>query len=771
MNIKVYDFMGASCCKSYQIKVSLPAEEKSHQELGQLLITPKKTSNHNKRPYLQQSNQVQIEDLLDEQGNTDYSNAHWLNDILASDEAMKQHLGDYFNAALTPSISDQIDWHLICIPDYYSALKQELILRQFPYNRAQTRLLWRSVALCIQHMPQLIRTGAQVGSSVAVLELMDDSYSLSLLHIAIDNGQLVPRRRAYQVDSQNYLVQQSERLRPQYTCYDSIADEFYRHSYQKGEGKKLVLSSQGYQLKEFLAYDPKIFSCSHPILEKADFCLIHGSHRAKEIHLPRNKPAITSNNDDLLQGAAKFIQASTAHQATYLDEAEALSIIVQDRQNQCIVAETLIPANSNCRGGERIVGDINKSCLLNAQSDTIVFYLLHGEVQRDIKLKELRHQFPSKTPCDQILKLHPSMIPGQGIAEVEVEAYPLLNKFMHLNFLEMHTSDKSINSLEADIELAYPIDFPEVESCPIKWSKVKGQINNYLRTGRFKSDMGSLFAQLGRKSGTKAQGIEALSLTNVFGTKSRPQEEIDFFEQLFSKLHRDYKRFVSTDDPRLKDLVRLCAWTYQSADPHMSAIAKHALNHMRNKLAHDERFPTAYHTLAACCLPTHQHRAQFLQFFMRHAQERIDEALIYPSLMLMSPYVQKKQGRGKLPEVRKVDYWILALTRIFMQYDDFLKIISTATCNEFGSYLIIILKSYLVNSKGDRYINAILKCQIFLLKRRRYDPSFMDEKSLNYQALNDILIDSNLPLAKLLTNFLQGKGSIQGLPTLLDDNA
>ncbi len=778
MIIDTFDFHGNRERVRYLLDSSetrplLNHREKAHiTHILQQFIEPRNAESSNKRSYLQNPKHPIIEDLFDEHGYPDYSNSHSCDDILEHAVKCSQRLGDYLTALNEHAEqSAAADWNVITVPDSYSALHQECILRQFPLARSKTRLLWRSVAICIASMDKLELHGAREGARVAVIDIFDHHYTISILSLAKDGDTLVPRRSVYKESrSDRYHCIHRPRFMGHFTSYDSEADEFYCRTYQNGVGSYVVYTATGFQHREFHPVRKESLTLEHLLLKNIDYCIINGHDRVAEI---KHSPLITAKiiigeGHELSRGAALFIWKSHLHAPTYFDECEELAIIVQNTKAQTIEAETLIAADSNCRGGDTIMGKANQSCALAAESDTASFYLIMGDISRSTKLKELTHQFPVMSERVQPLTLHPSMIPGQGIARVEVDAMPLLPNRVELDFLRMTESEKSMDSLAEGMELAFPVDFPEVESCPKKWAKVRQEICTYLTTRDFKSEMGGLFAKSDQKLGPAATGMDALQLINVFGTNSMPAEDDGFFEQLFENLANDYEVFKRRQDTRLDSLIRLIAWTYQCDDPHISRIAQSCLNDMRQS----ETIKPQYHTLASCCLASHRERWVYVRLFLKQACRQVEDAGIDPNLYFCSPYVRMVAPYKRLAKIERVDNWIRSMARIFMSYSDFFKDCREEDCSKLAHYLFIILQSYYENDKNEQYVNCVIRCYIFLLKRRRYDSSFIrDENGVLYTAMSELLNKINSSFSSVLLNFLQGKGSINGLPALMDTDS
>jgi hypothetical protein len=149
-----------------------------------LLIYP---SNHpNAKPYLQDFGKPSTEDI----GGT---GCHFLGAILHAQDAEK--LRDYFEQLY--ALVGGLRW-VILVPDDWSALWQETVIRAVPLPRQNVFLLWRSVAALIGGLETL--RGVEAGNSVTVADIRDShGVMLSRLTLAkeIESEGLVPQRKAF----------------------------------------------------------------------------------------------------------------------------------------------------------------------------------------------------------------------------------------------------------------------------------------------------------------------------------------------------------------------------------------------------------------------------------------------------------------------------------------------------------------------------------------------------------------------------------------------
>lgn len=804
MIIDTYDLAGSFLASRYEEKSDWDVHRKplTSREVPQLLICPDDAHAGNRLPYLQDKKNPSIVDFFDAEGLLNFDSAHWIRDILEEIKEVLKELKEvkpydkedkrsdilerlkvylsllsaYFHALLASSASHDkkvsVDWNILVIPDSYSATKQEYILRRCTFPRSQTRLLWRSVSICLGLMDELIAAGAKEGADVAILDIVDDGYSVSILKLANDDGQLVPQRSAFSSRNTAYLEKYGENYAESRTCDSEEGNLFYKNTYKDGVDRALVYANGRFIEKAFERSGKQPFVLADEMLHASSFCIVRGAARVEFINESSLKRPrlIMADDDAACLGAARFALRSDKKLPTYFDECEALSIILQNTREQKILTKTLIYANSRCRGGEEIIGDTYDKSILPAESDTAQFYLLSGGVDPKKKLKELKHQFKQMTSDAQLLTLYPSMIPGQGIAVVEVDGAPLLKERVRLELLEMKKSEETLDSLTKEMKknLAYPVDYPEIEALEKHWKKAKKGIDDYLEYGKIDS---GLFAKSDYKD-RLALGIKALERTNVFGSSRSSRKPIDdvTLDKLFFLMLRDYEQCQKKNDKdRIDDIVRMAAWTYQAHHICIKKISTSCLDYIISRLKVDKSFRPQYHTMMAYCLPSHNERKQYIKEFLKHAKKRIVCCRINIDIGDEAPYVSSARFFTKnLSEIDKVDRWLEALSKMFMNYNNLFECIEENDCRLLVDYLIIILASYITNGKGERYINPILYSLLFMLKRRRYYPDFMLKDSQHAKAIRHwVGRNQDLPEGKKLLKFLDGKGSIQDLPALI----
>lgn len=771
----------------------------SSWDMPQLLICPVDARAGNRLPYLQDKKNPCIVDFFDAEGLLNFDSAHWIRDILEEIKEVKEVkpydkkdrrsdilerlkvylslLSAYFHALLASSASHDkkvsVDWNILIIPDSYSATKQEYILRRCSLPRSQTRLLWRSVSICLGLMDELIAAGAKEGNEVAILDIADDGYSVSILKLANDDGQLVPQRSAFSSRNTAYLEEYSENYAESRTCYSEEGNLFYKNTYHDGLAEALIYANGRFIEKSFERSDKQPFVLADEMLHASSFCIVRGAARVdfrNDSKLGKSS-LIMADDDAACLGAARFALRSDKKLPTYFDECEALSIVLQNTQEQKVLAHPLIDKNIHCRGGETIFGHTCGESKLLAESDTAQFYLLSGDVDRKKELKVLEHKFKDPTVKNEQLLLYPSMIPGQGNAVVEVGSVdwaPLLKARVRLDFLHnMNDSTETLDSLECKMDLAYPVDYPEIEASETLWKKAKPYVDDYVNHGII-YDSG-IFAKSKYINRGAAETTKSLERVNVFGSSTRLIDDTTL-DKLLSRMLLEYKEYQKKKDKdRIEDIVRMAAWTYQAHHRCIKEISTSCLKYIISCLKEENSFPTQYHTMMAYCLPSHDERKQYIKEFLKHAKKRIVYSGINIDIGDEDPYVSSARFfTKKLSEIDKVDRWLEALSKMFMNYNNLFEGIEENNCRLLVDYLIIILASYITNGKGERYINAILYSLLFMLKRRRYYPDFMLKDSPHAKAIRHwVGRNQDLPEGKKLLKFLDGKGSIQDLPALI----
>lgn len=746
MSTGVFDLTGT---KRYYCGHSIDEEDfeiSNSIRLRDLLIYPIDPTS-NRQPYLQDYVQPSLEDIHQGGMHFSYNTCHFLANILGNllDNAAYKQLNDYFyyqNGVLQEELNKiappiSIDNNILLVSDDCDGETQEKILRACHIPRNKVFLLWRSVATFLGVEDFLITHGAQDGNKVAIVDERAGHVYVSILTIMEDDGFLVPCRKSF-LNHDNYTVWNFDLHVP---IPDDAETEFWKYTHNC-YGRWVVPTQNGWRERDFPVPAIPGYIIPLEIANNIDFCIVIGDVNVSNIP---NERLFHATGKDIATGAGRFAVRQANGLPTYFDQCEPLIFIVQDTQNETIVPVELIPGNEFCRGGDEIKGDINTNFYLEKANSSVYFLLNVGPVGSQTPLKELTHEFSAETAENQPLRLHPSMIPGQGIARVEVEAHPLLRENVLLDFLKMQLSIKTIASLQEKIPRSFPIDIPEVDADTSLWDRVN--ISIYLHTG-IVNDSG-MFAKT-RWPNLGCPGIERFKRINVFGTNPQncvPDVEENILQQLYQKIAQDYNMHHDTDD-----YIRLAAWTYQKDNPVFREMIADTMNHMRDKAFHYMACRPLIQEYTLCAnMLSHQQQGEFFNFFNRRA----DDAF------------QRAQGN----HISGVDHWLRALSGILMYNRDTLEDISTEICIDCAQNLSCILSYYRQELKAGQYVKVVITCLLFLLKRRRYDRGFLrdgdDKQNIIDECNNirDLLFYQNIhPLCEALINFIEGHGTLEGIP-------
>lgn len=757
MNTGVFDLTGT---KRYYLGQSLGKSDfkvSTSIRLSDLLIYPTEEES-NRQPYLQDYASPSLEDLHRGGMAFNYDSCHYLADMLKQldDDGYKQ-LNDYFyyqNGLLVDAIGKQhppviIDTNILLVSDDCDGEKQEKILRACHFPRNKTFLLWRSVAAFLGAKDFLTANGAQDGDNVAVVDEREGHVFVSMLKIKKEKTFLVPCRKSFSHNN-NYPVWN-------YNLKVSVPDneetKFWKHTYNC-PGRWVVPSKNGWKEQDFPVPTVPEYVIPQTVAKTVNFCIAIGNIK---VTCQNDIPKYQANREDIATGAGRFAVRQANGLPTYYDQCEPLIFIIQDSTNETIVPIELIKGNELCKGGAKIIGEINKDFYLEQENHSISFLLNVGNVNSQTPLKELIHDFGFESNKIQPLILHPSMIPGQGIAQVEVEAHPLLAENVLLDFLKMHPSNKTIASLEEDIPRSFPIDIPDVEASIGLWDKQS--VSTYLDTG-IVIDSGMFAKTIWPYS--KCKGIERFRRINVFGTN--PDNRVPnvgelILQRLFNKIAKDYQN-SHFNGKKKNDFIRMAAWTYQKDNPLFASMISDTMERMRLAV-HSTRHPFPQEFTLCANMLSHQQQGEFIDCFIKRCIEVIRA-------------VSKKTN--SFPEITGVDSWIRAVFGLLMYNSDALKDVSTETCNKCAVLLYIILTCYHRNEKSVQYVKRVISSLLFLLKRRKYDKSFLkdgENKQMIIDECNlireDLFYQDIHTLCKSLIDFMNGKGTLEGIPAGNDE--
>lgn len=770
MKTNLFDLTGKECFCCAESRGSDNVQKITAIPLHSLLIYPR-NSDVNKSPYLQNPMMPTIEDFYTEDGKFDFSKSFFLSGMLAGDiiDEKREHLQKYFNSQLgiLPEF-DSSNSNILLVPDDYDSEKQEKLLRSCGLPRNKTLLLWRSVAICLGAEEELIFAGVKEGDKIAIVDAQSSGcINISILTMRYDGTKLVPARSSFN-KKENYPVvnERTNCLKINTLNNDKMVvdkgREFWRHTWQRN-GEFYVPDGNSWKKRTFEKYRrhyPGDLSCS--LKNKIDFYVITGEIQIDFIKYLNPTKVIREKveRNYALMGAGRFSVRNAKGLPTYFDECESLYFIVQDLNEEKIVPKELIKGNEFCRGGQEIIGVTNRDFVLGKDNDSVSFLLHVGEINNKTHLRELIQEFGRTAIADQPLILSPTMIPGQGIASVTVEASPLLKEKVKLDFLKMSFANddgkpKTIEYLQKIMPRSYPVDFPEAEASANLWDTYcRDEIRRFMNHN-IPPESGCFYHS--KFPNAKFGGIEALKRINVFGTRIDAQYPIldrNYLHKVFEKIADEYKK---TSDLRY---IRLAAWTYRCGVDVFQCIINDVLEKIKKK---SKGLPTSLQTeeFSVCA---NMLSLEEQKFFFQSFNKYVD------------PIVCVARDNKHRTTISNVDNWIRALLWILIYSNELLKKISSSECNQCMYNLYIIWKNYMqhkTSSTQEIYIRRVICCMLFLLRRRKYDHDFLRvettpvfgkimslQKVVEQESYNLFYTSAKIELANAFFEYLENKGRL-----------
>ncbi len=742
MIVDVYDLMSTLCCSRYKVDtVTSDYILLERKRLSDVLIWPDSSKNRNQPPYIQERKRPILRDLVGESGEFCYKHCFILSDFLQMEHQDAKKIEAYFRALRSSSYAfdRSADRNVILIPDNFDSSLQEKILRSCALPRSTTSLLWRSVATCLGNL-SLIKQLANKDEQVKIIDCQQRYRDESVLNLINEGHTLVPQRRAYKKG-------------PYYPCHNEYnggdvflpANEFYRYTYF-GSFKDCVVWNPGE--RQF---------------EKKNFV------RARKIKLYIELGGCKTevNRFSVSDGAALYVARKVCGKSTYYDECTGLYIVVQDLEREEIYAKELIAPNAKCSGGEEITGTVNTDCFIDKGADSVRFRLVdaYGD---DVPLKVLDYDFKmGAMKKREPLELHPSMIPGQGIARVRVIGESQLREEVELDLLEMTEPDppETVNSLRSSIKHSYPVAIPAVAADAKLWHKALPDVNRYMKDRKYRKQ--EMFSYCGYANPQSSDVQDRLNRINVFGYAENRQLPVyagSFdFESLFDYMAKDYSFCIKRGDTYgAYSVLSMISRTYQGGNIVFSPIKCDVLRQVE-VCSWAENASINPHVMTACAnlLRTQDELKRFFGAYVRKLSNII-----------------RHYGRRKtdVPLFKGSQHWDRAMCELLIANNGMLENISTDDCNHCMENLITLLPSYYYQEKP-RLCFGVLKVILFLLMRRRYDKSFLKEGCKlrqNAEAaltiLKQLMPKANSSdaqrvqeLSNIVLKYVQGKGTLDDL--------
>jgi hypothetical protein len=354
-----------------------------------------------------------IEDFYTKNGNLDFSNSIFLSEMLTGeiDNNKREHLRKYFHYQLgiLPDF-DSSNFNILLVPDNYDAEKQEKLLRCCNLSRNKTLLLWRSVAICLGAEDELLTAEVKEGDKIAIIDAQSSgTLNISILTMKYDGDKLVPARGSFN-RTEKYPVVDADTECSGISCLSDDSWEFWKHTWQR-DGEFFVPDGDSWAKRTF-EKNHRSYSDIAPysLRNEIDFYVVSGDIQIDFIKYLDPSKVICENaeNNFALKGAGRFSVRNANDLPTYFDECESLYFIVQDLLEEKIVAKELIKGNEFCRGGQNIIGVVNRDFVLGKDNDSVSFLMHVGDITNSTHLRELIQEFGKTAVEDQPLILSPS---------------------------------------------------------------------------------------------------------------------------------------------------------------------------------------------------------------------------------------------------------------------------------------------------------------------------------------------------------------------------
>ncbi len=771
MILNVFDITTKFELRQYNVDLSMSEETINERDkpfpLSRSLIYPKE--NVNRTPYIQNCNSPEVSDIICGD-HPDYKNIFLVSEIFKDLDENKNDAANKLKAYFSYQYSDiatnfnlEDSFNIVLVPDVFSSMTQEYILSSGVFSRENTILLWRSVASVIGI--DFEKRGAQEGDNILVVDTCcEKCYGTVLTLKKHERGKqlkLVPQRKAYIEKNKETNYPNVFYFKKQTSIPNEVYDFFLR-TYWGTREQKFYAPINGIW-SEYVS--PKIenqVNITSENLKGIKYCVILGETLADiPFSFARERIIVDYNCTSTFDGAAKFYYRKKNELPTYLDQCEALRLVVQNRDMETIDAKTLIEEDDQCVGGEIKKGYVNRECYIEPQNRFAKFFLILGD--KDSQLKILKQDIGKESTHKQNLTLTSEMIPGQGIAIVQVEAKPLIENSIKLDFLKMENSEKSLVSLQNELKRSFPIDMPLVKADPDLWDRTKQEVLDYLNNNVINKTK-SMFSK-SQYPYANTTGIERFQRVNVFGNdpeKNKPNTDEKILSRLYLKLHDDYFNYKPQSD-----IASIIAWMYiNDKDKYFKDIVSDVIEKVEEAANSESPIKKQYLTFCANNLTS----KDLLVRYFNACCLRL-----------------KKSLRTSSSNKNKSTEWIRGLAEMLMFNNEMLSIFSDDksleskpkyTCTDCMWYLIETFDIWVDEKRSVKSFRYVLKAMLFLLKYRKYDKTFIRESDVaTLELYYAILASTDTKKLKKLScfngikdligcfrDYINGNGSLDGIP-------
>lgn len=666
---------------------------------------------------------------------------------------------------------------ILLVPDALPVESQQRLLSWFGRNKS--RLLWHSVAVSLGNEEHLKK--CEEHAKVAIIdEFSNIGLFTSKIEIKLENGRAVPCHKIYKrADgkiSSWYLSRQEENIS---NALEKVNNDRLLAAYKLHKEREYVDIDKlsGLPVKRNMGLD---FQFDPVKIQNA--ALVISSERSTVYGLNKRENVIKCNiAESGFTGALKFFEYFRDGKIPYYDECESFSVICQNKKEEIEYFE-LIKANAYLPGGTVTKGvEIGNLCILKGSINAQFKFHLGNVRDNNAQLRQYTQDFPIEKPLeeDRALLLSPSVIPGQGYAEVLIEdnnsdkLFPPIEldwKHMELAFQNGEMVTKAY--LEKHLERSFPPDVPPVIS---KYA-VEG-VSKHLSvelSAFVKLDLRyDMFFNLSTWPyiNDKKKGIERFVRQNVFGSYSEKnghkysfpkvrgiseQDYINAFNEIAkiynvnnSNITKHIGAYFMGDDDQI---VRFLAWSYLRYDlegkllPQLTKATNKVIKHLEEKEGYS--CPASYASYLANMIVIPSEFERVFRVFYR--------ALRY------------KNGG--------VSNWCRAMYQILM-YTPFIYGKSDVIAKYVVPCMLELVKRLTdeVDNRKWKAVDTILRVMLYLLKRRVIDKDFCKRENPDevYDTVRHALCYAKTKIGRdkflqdtidIIIKYMDGAGTLDGIP-------
>ena len=483
---------------------------------------------------------------------------------------------------------------------------------------------------------------------------------------------------------------------------------------------------------------------------------------------------LCGNDSLLVDGARECLRRMSLKETPYFDELDSLALVVTTRDERVEFSKPLVRHTERWPGGKKFITDEKQSVgTLHSGSRNLLLYLAEGQPREDLKLKEWKVDFDIATKDDAEIMCQVEITPGQGLATACFFA-PFLERPKLIDIGSATPSDMTKVRIERELKRHFPPTMPYVESCYMLWEKgmpkrVRGvlrttsdYVKHYLSSGEipdagafalaqpYWGDVGEnkfrRFGEVRNFNDAENSPIDKFKRENVFGNDKNhryPVKDPKLWQRLFTQLMEDYRRGHR--------VLRLIAWTYQFDSGYFEEIREELYHRYvidGGKLKPEE-ITFCANTFSAIDTRAEAILSEVLGRISNHKYD-VDELRLAYNLMQFN-----KDLLRNIPS----SLCLSALAALLLDFNEDLFFESTL----FGR------KLKLPRLQCAALASGYLRCMLFVLHKRRYDPGFFTHecewhpKGLLAKSLAFISVNQE-NTRKSLVEYVNGRGTLDGIP-------